>query len=187
MEAPPELAVPTNCSFQVSGNDINVSWTNAADAVRHAVYRSVDGSNQFWRGVIENGSSFTDTNRDASLEYFVGAVFADNSRSERVSCVEGPAGPPPPQPAPVTPVGACTATLRANGSILVNHNGTLGADTEFVVERSVDGGNIWWRGLVDVRNFVDTSRSGSIEYFVTTKVGNTRSTRVECSPVITVP
>lgn len=186
VEEPPEVATPSNCSYQVSGNNINVSWTNAADATRHAVYRSVDGSQQWWRGVVENGSSFTDTNRDGSIEYFVGAVFADESRSERVSCVEGPAGPPPPQPEPVTPVNACTATLRDNGSILVNHDGAVAGGVEYVIERRVDAGAIWWRGLTDRRNFVDTSRTGTIRYWVTTKVGNDRSVRVRCTPDLNV-
>ena len=186
VEEPPVVATPSNCSFQVSGDSINVSWTGAAGADRHAIYRSVDGSQQWWRGVAENGNTFTDTNRDGSIEYFVGAVFADESRSERVSCVEGPAGPPPPQPEPVTPVAACTATLRDNGSVLVNHNGPVVAGTEYVIERRVDAGTIWWRGLTEARNFVDSSRSGTIRYWVTTKVGNDRSARTRCTPDLTV-
>ncbi len=177
---PEPTAVPTNCTFQVSGDSVNVSWSGAVGGVKHVVYRSVDGSQQYWRGAVD-GTSFVDSNRDATLEYFVLAVFEDGSRSERVSCVEGEPGPPEPQPEPVSAVASCGAAI-IGGQAVISWTAVADAGAEYVVSRSVDGGNVWWRGKVAGTSFTDSIRSGTIDYFVETKVGNDRSERVACSP-----
>ena len=185
IEAPPVVALPTSCGFSVVGDVVEVSWQGAEGAIRHAVYRSVDGSAQFWRGVVEQGNSFTDSARGETLDYFVLAVFADGSRSERVSC--GVAGVPEVENPPVATVASCSVNENAAG-VRVTWDAVTGVDAQYVVSRSVDGGNVWWRGLSDVNavRFDDTVRAGSIQYFVATKVGNETSEPVPCNPTLTI-
>ncbi len=180
---PPVTGVPTNCSFTITGDNIRVDWTGAQDASRYVIYRSVDGSAQFWRGT-ETGTTFNDTLRGESLEYQVLAVFADDSRSQRVPCDQAAGNNPAPAPIEdLRPVSSCTVQPNGN-NIQVNWTTLNNPDAEYMIARRVDGSRLWWRGRVDGNSFTDTSRSGTLEYSINVVLGDQRATWVACTPTL---
>ena len=175
------LAAPANCEAAISGASVAVTWDEVAEATEYVVYRSVDGGPQYWRGRVA-ATSFDDTNRDASLTYYVSAKAVDGERSERAPCTTVDNTPPPP---PVPAIASCTVTGpdEVNG-ITVGWDAVDAVDPQYIVYRSVDGGTWFWRGRVGATTFDDTLRAGSIEYAVEVKVGNDRSERVPCQPTV---
>jgi hypothetical protein len=163
----------------VNGGTIQVDWAPATGATKYVVYRSVNGSSQFWRGAVTNGTTFNDSNRTGQLDYFVEAVGANNLRSTRTQCSEGQA-PPPVGP---QPVAFCSVSVN-NGTVTVTWPQVADPASEYVISRSVDGGTRFWRGKVSSTSFTDSDRAGAIEYFVETKLGNQKSTPVPCTPVV---
>jgi len=177
------LEAPANCVATIDGANVDIEWDDADGAVDYVIYRSVDGGQQYWRGRVAV-TSFTDSNRDAQLTYYVSSKSADGRRSERVECETGDQGPPP-APAVVDAVVSCTVTdPQADNSVTVSWPAADHPDSVYVVSREVDQGSRFWRGRVDGVSFDDTLRSGDIEYFVEVKVGNIRSAATTCTPEV---
>jgi|GEM_PF-6136066 len=93
---PPPVVIPAvaSCDVTLDPQNLNsaiVSWPSVAEnSAEYIVFRSVSGSNQFWRGKV-SGDMFVDTLRSGSISYFVD-VKIGNNKSERVTCsptVEG--------------------------------------------------------------------------------------------------
>lgn len=173
---------PTNCVATIGGAVVAVAWDPGAGAVEYIVYRSVDGGNQYWRGRTA-GTTFVDTDRAGSLTYYVLAKSAELERSERTECttVDGP----PPQPVEIEPVASCTVTDGAAvDDVTINWPSIGDPDALYIIYRSINGGNPFWRGRTADSTFADRLRSGEIEYAVDVKVGNERSQRTICEPVV---
>ena len=175
-----DVATPLNCVYQIIGDSVEVDFNKALGSDRTVIYRSVDGNQQFWRGSVDN-ASFTDTNRDGTLEYYLLAVHPNGERSERVPCtdVSEDVGENPPVQN-VLPVSECSVSFGANDAEVTYPASDI-ANAEYIVSRSVDGSQIWWRGRVSETTFSDSIRPGEIVYFVEVKAGATRSEQIQCS------
>ena len=186
VEVPVEqLAAPTNCVATIAdGADVTVTWDAVAGASDYIVYRTVDGGTQFWRGATSD-LSFTDSNRDAQLTYYVAAKSPDLDRSDRAEC-QTVDDAPPPEPQEIQPVASCSVVGGAAdvADLTVSWPVVAEADPLYIIYRTVDGGNQFWRGRTNGTSFNDVSRKGEIEYFVAVKVGNDTSTRTACTPKI---
>jgi len=181
---PPETqpVEPTNCEYKIINDAVEVSWTATPNAETYVVYRSVDESNQFWRGTSST-NNFIDTTRGTTLEYFVLATYEDRTRSNRVSCNLATVTPPP-VPEPIANVNDCQVAVNNNNKAIISWDSIDDATAEYIVSRSVNGGKVWWRGRVNALSFEDTLRAGEIVYYVEAASGNERSERTLCSPVI---
>ncbi len=105
-----------------------------------------------------------------SRSFQVVSVDAAGNRSRVVE--------PPPQSAPVID---CAYTPTADG-ISLSWTPPANAD-RFIVRRSVNGGTSYWRGSVNApaTSFVDSSRSGTLEYSVEARFGAIGTTPTVCS------
>ena len=176
--SPNDLEPPATCRALISGNSITVGWPTAQGAVDYVISRSVNGGNSNWRGVSAT-SPFTDTNRNGTIVYDVRSRSASGERSEPRICTTEDETPQ------LTPPGQCSATINENG-VLVNWPAAAGA-AEYVVYRSVDGGNQFWRGRVAATSFNDSSRSGTLLYFVASRSASGQlSSRTECTTVVDI-
>ena len=192
VEPPQGLDPPASCTAVISGDDITVRWDAVGAAAEYIVYRSVDGGTQYWRGVSAT-TSFADTNRDGQLTYYVASKAADGERSDRRECQTTDVTPPP-EPVDIDEVASCDVVVDPGGAPTATVTWPAIAppdagdpDPVYVIYRSVDGGAEFWRGRADTTSFTDDLRSGDIAYFVEVKVGNDRSDRTACQPVIQVP
>ncbi len=176
---PDDVTAPVNCTATINGGSIEVTWPSANGAAEYVIYRSVDGGNQFWRGRT-SATSFTDSSRSGTLLYFVASKSASGDFSERTQCTTDGGGD-----GGVQPVASCNVDVVGNAAT-VSWNAAPGANasTEYVVFRSVDGGNQFWRGKVSGLSFDDTLRNGDITYYVEVREGNVRSDRRTCQPVV---
>ncbi len=179
IDAPPPTPIeaPNSCTFVVIGDGIEVTWEASEQAVRYVIYRTVDGSQAYWRGSTDS-LSFIDSYRDASLEYFVVAVGEDETRSPQQPCSNNDV----PDNNEVTPVDSCSVS-QVGADVTVNWQ-EAAPGAEYVVSRSVDAGTVWWRGKTDQLSFSDTTREGAIEYSVQTLLDNVKSEPTICTPLI---
>ncbi len=146
----PDLGAPPSCSavvgVPVDGSaPVTISWEPGRDASQHVVYRTVAGGNTYWRGrAVAPTQQLTDTaSVGVVYDYAVLAKAADGSSSPLVPC-----GPPIHiEPPTLTPVTSCSAT-EADGAATITWPPADGADA-YIVYRSVDEGNTYWRGRVD--------------------------------------
>jgi hypothetical protein len=189
VDPPDPVDPPANCEATIDGDNIIVGWDGVAEAVEYVVYRSVDGGSQYWRGRTSD-TTFADSNRDNQLTYYVAAKRADGERSDRAAC-QTTDETPPPVPVVVDPVPSCTAVVdpadptRAEISwSTVGPQGVDNVDPLYVIHRSVDDGNRFWRGRSTGSTFTDDLRTGTIVYFVEVKAGNDRSDLTTCEPPI---
>ena len=167
-----QLEAPASCSWVLDGATIDVSWPAANGATDYVIRRSVNGGTQHWRGKV-SGLSFRDTNTSGNIVYYVESK-SRNTSSSRTQCSFG--GNNNPLEAPQS----CSA-VEANGSIDVTWPAANGA-TDYIVRRSVNGGTQHWRGKVSGLSFKDTSRSGTLAYYVESKsISGESSTRTQCS------
>ncbi|MEM7337497.1 MAG: hypothetical protein AAF467_02550 [Actinomycetota bacterium] len=174
------VSAPTGCVARIQGDAVAVSWNAVAEAASYVVYRSVDGGTDHWRGVSDT-TSFTDTSRRGTLEYAVAAKAADRRRSDRAACVTEVV--PEPDPEPIPEVAACAVTQGGGpNQISVTWDRVDDANAAYVIYRSVDDSQPFWRGRVDGTSFDDTLRTGAIEYFVAVKIDDERSERTACTP-----
>lgn len=182
--APTPLLPPANCTATITGNTVSVAWDAAVEATEYVVYRSVDGGNQYWRGVTSD-LVFADSNRDAPLIYYVASKSPDRERSERGICTTIDDDGGDAQPVVVDPVDACTVTVvNAPNEVLIEWDAVDAIGAQYIAYRSVDGGNWFWRGKTNDTSFGDTLRAGSIEYGVDVKVGSQKSERTFCTPQV---
>ena len=179
-QPPPEQPdAPATCRSVVDGDDVIVTWDAADGAADYIVYRSADGGAQFWRGRTSN-LTFTDSNRDAELVYFVAASSADLVRSERTQC-GGEVDPPE----PIQPLASCSVVVvAAPNGVEVRWAAQGDPAAEYVIYRTVDGGSSFWRGRVSSTSFADTLRDATFEYEVAVKIGNELSDRTTCTPTV---
>lgn len=174
----PTLTAPAECSATVNGNAIDVSWPTAAGADQYVIFRTVNGGAQSWRGRVAT-TTFVDTNRSADLVYFVASRSATGELSARTECTLVDNNDP------IMPVASCTVSVVGDVAT-ITWTAAPGADaaTEYIVYRSVDGGNEFWRGRTAVLSFDDQLRTGDITYLVATKQGSDTSDRTTCEPVV---
>ena len=181
---PGPVQPPASCSAQLVAGQWAIEWQPAQGADAYVVYRSVNGSRDYWRGRI-SGLSFADTDRaGASIVYRVVAKAGGQS-SDPVTCS---GGAPPPPPAPLAPPSVCSARLTGS-AWSVTWDRAQDVDN-YIVYRSVNGGSDSWRGRTSALSLSDSHRSGvSIVYRVASKRGNqlsaTRTTCTQPQPAIT--
>lgn len=173
---PPVTPPPPACTFSRDGINVDVQWTTVAGFPNYIVRRTVDGGTAYWRGAV-TGSSMLDTDRSGVLAYTV-ETKVGSGNSTRTACTDIS-----PEPELQVPIDACR-TFTRGGLISIQWTGAANAD-KFVIRRSVDGGTHHWRGAVDApgTNFIDTTRNGSLEYFVQSKYGNVVQAKVACTNV----
>lgn len=164
---------PASCSAVLEGTSIDVTWPAANGAAEYVIRRSVDGGTQFWRGKVTT-TSFTDTSRSGTLVYYVESKSADGDVSEPTECTFEDNNE-----ALVAP--ATCAAVENGGNIDVTWP-TAGGAAEYIIYRSVDGGNQNWRGKVSTTSFTDSNRAGTLVYYVASKsaTGDV-STRTQCT------
>ncbi len=147
---------PATCTASNSDVDATISWDASPTAVDYRVYRSIDGGTFFWRGRV-SATTFDDTLRTTgSHQYRVQARGDNGVWSAFTDCnpplTAGGGGGPVAAPA------SCSAAV-VGGSGEITWAASPNA-TDYRVFRSVDGGNTFWRGLVQGTTFTDSLRSG---------------------------
>ena len=79
------------CEYTRNGIGVTVSWTGDTNPNRYVVRRSVDGSQNHWRGAPAGDQrTFADSDRaDADITYLVEAKAANGSILDTVTCSDG--------------------------------------------------------------------------------------------------
>ncbi len=92
-----------------------------------------------------------------------------------------------PDPGAVTPPATCTATLTGD-TVSVGWSSAAGA-IDYVIYRTVDGGNRAWRGRTATVPFTDTNRDAELVYSVASRdAGGVKSTATTCATeIVEVP
>ncbi len=175
-EVIPELSAPADCSVNIDGTSVEVTWSAADDAVNYVVYRSFNGGKVWWRGKVSE-TSFNDSNRAGELAYSVLAEDEDGNRSESATCTTEEEEPPEVP----TAVPSCTVTANQAdpNQVEVSWRAVDNVD-QYVIYRTVGGGKQFWRGRTTGTTFADTLRAGTTVYYVSTKLGQQFSERVTC-------
>lgn len=174
-QPPNDLEPPLSCVATISGSSVTVSWPQAAGAADYVISRSVNGGTVFWRGV-STGSPFVDSARSGTLAYQVQSRAANGTRSDPRPCTTEDDTPP------LIPPANCLAEIE-NGVVSVSWPAAPGA-AEYVIYRSIDGGNQFWRGRTAATNLIDSDRAGELTYFVASRSGTGElSVRTECTTV----
>lgn len=87
--------------------------------------------------------------------------------------------------APVDPPASCTATISGD-SVLVGWDG-VDAAAAYVIYRSVDDGNVTWRGRTTAESFTDTNRDAVLVYSVKARNdAGDKSDAVTCATEVAV-
>lgn len=177
----PALTAPVECSATIDENGIAVAWDSVDVADEYVIFRTVDGGGQSWRGRVAT-TSFDDSLRSGELLYFVASRTNAGQLSDRTGCTTVDNTP---VPEPVQAVASCAVTVVGDVAT-ITWPAAVGADgaTEYVVFRSVDGGNEFWRGRTSDLTLDDSLRAGEITYLVATKQGSETSNRTVCEPAV---
>ncbi len=174
----PPLEAPPLCTATIEGGTVDVVWPVANGADEYVIYRSVDGGPEYWRGRTAS-TSFADSSRSGTLVYLVASRTNAGQVSVRTSCTTVDNN------GPIEPVAFCAVTAVGNDATLTWPEAPgVDAETEYIVYRSVDGGDRFWRGRVSVPAFEDTLRTGDVTYYVAVKQGVDLSVVTTCQPVV---
>ncbi len=182
---PPEIQPVAVCTAVADGLDATTSWDASDGAIDYRVYRSVNGSLQFWRGATGGALIFEDTlrtdNGDSHL-YAVAAVRPDGSATEPTEC--SPALVTNVDLPTTTPPTECGVTV-ADGVATITWAGAQNA-TDYRVYRTVDGNGPFWRMRLPGTTYDDTLRSeaGTVHVYSVDARGidGVWTDRVTCSP-----
>jgi hypothetical protein len=157
---------------------VDVVWPAANGADEYVIYRTVDGGPEYWRGRTAT-TSFTDSSRSGTLVYLVASRTNAGQLSARTPCTTVDNN------GPIEPVASCAVTAVGDAAT-IDWPAAPDADaaTEYVIYRSVDGGNQFWRGRTSALSFDDTLRPGDITYYVAVKQGGDLSVVTTCQPVV---
>ncbi len=174
---------PASCSTTVSGDTATISWPARDDASGYVIYRTVDDGNASWRGrVAEGTTTFTDSVRaDATYVYSVASRKSTGRPTEAVECSPPVVRPPE----TIEAVASCTVT-EVDGRARVEWS-TVENATDYLVYRSADGGNRFWRGRVSAptATFDDSLRSGpTFTYYVAARGADATAEATTCGPTI---
>ncbi len=170
---PTSIEGPVSCTATPSGGTINVEWETVVGAVDYVIYRTVDGGNQSWRAKVA-GASYADTTRAGELVYFVAAKGADDTRSEPTQCTSEPEIAPD-----ISAPADCSVTI--DGPSVEVEWASVEEAENYIVYRSFNGGQNWWRGKVSETLFSDTNRDGELAYSVLSEAADgTRSVLTSC-------
>lgn len=153
------VQAPASCTVGLANNQFDVTWPAVNGAADYIVRRSVDGSSYFWRGRVPT-TSFADSFRTGTVIYTVTAVGINGTTSDPTTC-DSDIAPPDPVDAPVS----CSVLVSAAG-FEVTWPAASGA-TEYLVHRSVNGSQFYWRGRISNLSFNDSFRAGGVQYQVT--------------------
>jgi len=173
---PGNISSPPSCTVTAVGDQATVTWESSIGATKYRIYRSIDGGNNYWRGAkLATESEFTDTLNSTGVHTFYVASVATGSRSDFTEC-----SPPISQVQNLPEIQSCTAHREA-GQVEIDWIANSDPD-KFVIRRSVDNGNVFWRGVTPSsdRQFIDSDRDGDLRYFVETVIGDARE-QTECS------
>jgi hypothetical protein len=87
-EPAPPTPVDFSCSVVIGADRVDVAWSDVTTD-RFVIRRSVNGGTAWWRGRTTGEiRAFTDSPRDAQLDYSVSYRLGDMSLSEPTPCVE---------------------------------------------------------------------------------------------------
>ena len=173
-------SAPVSCSATAIGFNATITWDEGLNANYYRVFRSIDGSQNYWRA-LTNGLTFADTLRSSGVHtYSVQAHGDDGLWSESTTC----APPLDTTPAPVVAPATCTATSVVR-DVTITWDGSVGA-SDYRIRRSVDGGNTYWRGLSSTLSFDDVLRPAGIHtYYVAARsAGGDWSAETACAPEV---
>ena len=149
----PVVPSPTDCVLSGDAGGVTLTWTIPTGATRVIVQRQVDTGGWYWRGAANVGSAqmFSELPaQDTVSRYRVKATYSAGQQSEYVAC-----GADLDLSPNLTAPSVCSGTINAQNQVELVW--TAGNDaTDYIVRRSVDGGNFWWRGRVS-----DVSFTGS--------------------------
>ena len=188
----PNLTAPTVCSTSTDGSNALITWDEGTDVTSYVVYRSVNAGNNYWRGKVDvaagDGPDFTFTDPifvGATFSYQVVAKGANGTSTTPVVCSPSVEIQPPTLVGPTT----CTASVDGTDGVVAWDEGEN--VVAYVVYRSVNAGNSYWRGKVDVAagdgpDFTFTDglfANATFTYSVVAKgAGGTSAEPVMCSP-----
>ncbi|MEZ5341957.1 MAG: hypothetical protein R2706_11045 [Acidimicrobiales bacterium] len=172
-------APPVSCTASANGTAATITWPSAADATEHQILRSVDGSQDWWRGHVYNQTQFSDTlNPTGSHAYSVRARNATGVWSSPTPCS-------PAISASATGAPAWCTAVDAGANADLSWAPVNGA-TEYQILRSVNGSQDWWRWQGAATSVSDPLGVGSQSYRVRSRVGqNAWSPTTICTPTIT--
>ena len=136
--------VPTQCRASNVGAIATVDFELPEGAVRGVVYRSVNGGGFSWRGAVDTpGTTFSEALPVGAItQYQVRAKYEADQLSAPLVCDPAIDLQPSLQPVP-----SCSAALDGNDRPVVSWE--LANDAvDYVIFRSVNGNNNYWRGKV---------------------------------------
>lgn len=158
----------------------SLTWSPATDNVGvtgYQVFRTDPDGTETMVGTPATESYVDDTvTVGQTYQYHLKAFDAAGNTSWRSGkksvTITEPAGPP---------AASCSIT-RDGTSIEVTWSHEPQPD-EIVIERSVNGGNFWWRGKVPYGDlsFTDTDVAGDVTYRTVPKTGNTKGDPITCT------
>ncbi len=182
IEVPAAAPAPIDaCTATEAGGVATLTWTPSIDAASTIVYRQVNDGSTHWRGrVNEPSGTFDDpVSTGITYRYSVVARSASGQTAVATACTPDVNA----QPAPVTPIAACTLVQDGADATVEWVPDPDAADV--IIERSGDGGPWFWRGRVagSVAAFDDSLRPGPVWTYrlVARDAAGNRSTPTICT------
>lgn len=83
---PPALSPPGFCGVERGAGSITVTWSAVSGVPDYVVYRTVNGSSQYWQGRTAE-LTFVQQDQPGDIHYFVASRSATGERSEVRACV----------------------------------------------------------------------------------------------------
>lgn len=180
--APP---APAACESELQGATISLSWQNPAHSAASIVERKIDDGSWNWRARLDplDLTFSEEIPSEVSVSYRVRSKYVGNQMSDGNECGE-----------PVSRVNnsvapATCAVLLEGTDAEITWSAPAGASS-FIVYRSLDAGQSYWRGRTDagVLTFVDAVHAGpTFEYSVAAKdASGFLSPMTTCAPPISI-
>ena len=187
----PDTQPPALCSATVDGNNQpQLSWDQSTNATGYIIRRSVNGGNTYWRGKVTPGTTLTFTDSTINLgntyHYTVEAIRPDGTKTSTTDCT-----PDLTLTSPDTqPPALCSATVDGNNQPQLSWDQSTNA-TGYIIRRSVNGGNTYWRGKVTpgtTLTFTDSTINLGNTYHYTVEAirpDGTKTSTTDCTPDLT--
>lgn len=175
---------PPSCSASLTELAVTVTWQAPPSAASYVVFRTRDSSTSFWRGRADAPTnSFSDTIEPGyAFVYSVAAKDPNGFLSPQTPC----GAPLIAVSQQVQPVASCATDQTGTDATITWTPSTNDNAESYIVARSVNGGDSFWRGRIDApgASLNDSLFEGvTFQYSVQAKAADgTKSVPITCTP-----
>jgi len=198
-------SAPTNLAGGFSNGGMSLTWNASSGATSYNVYRGFTNGNETLYKSGVTGTSFSDTNLQAGVDYWykVTAVSAggESAASNEIITYTPNNLTLSPTPSPTTPASTPTATSTptptvpaapsslsggySNGGMSLTWNGSGGATSYDVYRGFTNGNETLYSGGVTATSFRDTNLQPGTDYWYKVTASNSAGQSASSNEIIT--